>query len=80
MHNCPMPDPIHEETESLLNDGWHIDDRPRGPWRSKDEFVSLYFSDLVVLWGDLKSAGAQQAGLLTRLDFDAFCAFAYRFS
>jgi hypothetical protein len=72
-----MEDTVEEAADSL---DWHVDDRPRGPWRSKQEFVELYLSDLLVLWGDLKATGAQQAGLLTRLDFDAFCAFAYRFS
>ena len=49
-----------------------------GPWR-EDEFKSLYLSDLLMLWSDLKHAGRAN-GLLTRLDFEGFCAVAFRSS
>jgi hypothetical protein len=49
-----------------------------GPWR-ESEFASLYLSDLLVLWSDLKHK-ARGNGLLTRLDFESFCALAFRSS
>jgi hypothetical protein len=81
MQSCRMdPEPVPPREDDSLLDDWYVDDRSRGPWESQREFTDLYFSDLLVLWGDVKAAGAHQAGLLTRLDFDAFCAFAYRCS